>query len=62
VFEVPTGVIADRYSRKLSIVLAVFLSGVAMITIGAFPDVVAVTAAMALWGAAWTFRSGAEDA
>ena len=61
-FELPTGVIADRYSRKLSIVLASFLSGVAMIAIGAFPDVVAVTAAMALWGAAWTFRSGAEDA
>jgi MFS transporter, DHA3 family, tetracycline resistance protein len=62
VFEVPTGVVADLYSRKLSMVTSAVLSGGAMVLIGAVPHVGAVLVGMALWGFAWTFRSGAEDA
>jgi MFS transporter, DHA3 family, tetracycline resistance protein len=62
VFEVPTGVVADLYSRKLSMVASAILSGAAMVLIGAVPDVAAVLVGMAVWGLAWTFRSGAEDA
>src|SRR4051794_25706976 len=62
VFEVPTGVVADLYSRKLSMVMSAVLSGVAMFLIGAVPHVAAVLVGMAVWGFAWTFRSGAEDA
>src|SRR3954451_20960648 len=62
VFEVPTGVVADLYSRKLSMVASAVLSGVAMFLIGAVPHVAAVLVGMAVWGFAWTFRSGAEDA
>ena len=61
-FEVPTGVVADTYSRKASVVAGTLLSGLAMVGIGALPDVGWVIAGMALWGFAWTFRSGAEDA
>ena len=61
-FEVPTGVVADTYSRKASLVVAALLSGIAMIGIGAVPEFGWVLAGMALWGFAWTFRSGAEDA
>ncbi len=61
-FEVPTGVVADLYSRKLSIVIGALVSGTAMIAIGALPQVGFVIAAMAVWGLGWTFRSGAEDA
>jgi MFS transporter, DHA3 family, tetracycline resistance protein len=61
-FEVPTGVVADLYSRKLSMVASAVLSGAAMVLIGAVPEVAGVLAGMALWGFAWTFRSGAEDA
>ena len=61
-FEVPTGVVADLRSRKLSVVVAAFVSGAAMLLIGAVPEVGAVLAGMALWGLGWTFRSGAEDA
>ena len=61
-FEVPTGVVADMYSRKLSLVVSAIVSGVAMIGIGSLPEVGYVIAAMALWGFGWTFRSGAEDA
>lgn len=61
-FEVPTGVVADLYSRRLSLVIGAALSGVAMILTGAVPEVPVVLGAAALWGVGWTFRSGAEDA
>lgn len=62
VFEVPTGIVADLYSRKLSMIVAAALSGVAMLGIGAAASPGWAIAAMGLWGCAWTFRSGAEDA
>ncbi len=62
VFEVPTGVVADLYSRKLSMAVAALASGLAMVMIGALPSFGWVAAGMALWGFGWTFRSGAEDA
>jgi MFS family permease len=61
-FEVPTGVLADAVSRRLSMVVAAAGAGVAMITVGLAPNVAVVLAGMGLWGLAWTFRSGAEDA
>jgi MFS transporter, DHA3 family, tetracycline resistance protein len=61
-FEVPTGIVADLYSRKLSIIVGAVISGLAMVAVGALPQVGFVIAAMAVWGFGWTFRSGAEDA
>lgn len=61
-FEIPTAVIADIYSRRFSVVVAGVVSGIAMIVIGLVPMVGWVLAGMALWGFGWTFRSGAEDA
>ena len=61
-FEVPTGVVADLYSRRLSLVIGAAVSGVAMILTGAVPEVPVVLGAAAIWGVGWTFRSGAEDA
>jgi MFS transporter, DHA3 family, tetracycline resistance protein len=62
VFELPTGVVADIYSRRLSLVLAAVVIGVASLIVGLVPNTGAVLAASALWGFGWTFRSGAEDA
>jgi DHA3 family tetracycline resistance protein-like MFS transporter len=62
VFEVPTGVVADVYSRRASVVLAQFLMGIGFVLTGAFADVGVILAAAALTGFGWTFRSGAEDA
>jgi MFS transporter, DHA3 family, tetracycline resistance protein len=62
VFEVPTGVVADLYSRRASVVLAHFVMGAAFILTGAVADVGVVIAAAALMGFGWTFKSGAEDA
>lgn len=61
-FEVPTGVVADLHSRRLSIIIACLVSGAAMVICGAVQQPVVIMAAMALWGFGWTFRSGAEDA
>ena len=62
VFEVPTGVVADMYSRRASVVLAQFLMGAGFLLTAAFADVEAILAAAALMGFGWTFKSGAEDA
>jgi DHA3 family tetracycline resistance protein-like MFS transporter len=61
-FEVPTGIVADLYSRRLSLVIAAGLIGTASLTIGLVPHTIAIFAASALWGFGWTFRSGSEDA
>jgi MFS transporter, DHA3 family, tetracycline resistance protein len=61
-FEIPTGVVADLYSRRLSLVVAAVISGTAMVITGAVQSAAVVIAAAALWGIGWTFRSGAEDA
>ena len=62
VFEVPTGVVADLRGRRLSLVVAGVVMGAGMLLVGLVPHVAAVLAGMAVWGAGWTFRSGAEDA
>jgi MFS transporter, DHA3 family, tetracycline resistance protein len=62
VFEVPTGIVADTYSRRASVVVAQVLMGVGFLLTGAFADVAVILAAAALIGAGWTFKSGAEDA
>jgi len=62
VFEVPTGVVADTYSRRLSIVIGTAVMGLAVILFGAFGDAWPIIAASALWGFGYTFTSGAFDA
>ncbi len=60
--EVPTGVLADLYSRRLSLVVSAVVCGLGMTVVGLASGAVPVLAGMALWGFGWTFRSGAEDA
>lgn len=62
VFEVPTGIVADSYSRRLSVIVGAVVMGVGFVLTGLAPGVVLVVAAAALMGFGWTFRSGAEDA
>lgn len=61
-FEVPTGIVADVYSRRLSIIIGVFLIGAGFVVEGAFPVFGAVLAAQVLWGLGATFTSGATQA
>jgi MFS transporter, DHA3 family, tetracycline resistance protein len=61
-FEVPTGIVADTYSRRASIVIGVVGLGLAFAWTGLAGGALGVLAAAALMGFAWTFKSGAADA
>jgi len=61
-FEVPTGIVADTYSRRISIVIAMAVMGAGFVATGLAGGVAVVLAAAAVTGFGWTFKSGAEDA
>jgi len=61
-FEVPTGVVADVYSRRLSIILGYFIIGLGFILEGSIPMFWAIAGGQALWGLGYTFTSGATQA
>jgi DHA3 family tetracycline resistance protein-like MFS transporter len=61
-FEVPTGIVADLYSRRLSVIIGMFLFGAGFMFEGLFPHLITVLIAQVIWGAGWTFISGAREA
>jgi DHA3 family tetracycline resistance protein-like MFS transporter len=61
-FEIPTGVIADTYSRRASVILGLVLEGIAAIATGLTESYPGLLAAAALWGVAVTCLSGAYEA
>jgi DHA3 family tetracycline resistance protein-like MFS transporter len=62
VFEVPTGVVADVYSRRISIIIGIFLIGLGFVVEGSFPLFWTILLAQVLWGLGYTFTSGATQA
>jgi DHA3 family tetracycline resistance protein-like MFS transporter len=60
--EVPTGVVADTYSRRLSLIVGYLGMGVAWMLVGVFSAAWAIIALWALWGISYTFTSGAYEA
>jgi len=62
IFEVPTGIVADLYGRKLSIIIGVILVGVGFMIEGLFPTFAMVLFAQFVWGVGYTFISGAREA
>jgi DHA3 family tetracycline resistance protein-like MFS transporter len=61
-FEVPTGIVADVYSRRLSIIVGVVLTGAGFLLWGAFSLFWTIVAAQVVWGLGYTFISGATEA
>ncbi|HUI89218.1 MAG TPA: MFS transporter [Anaerolineales bacterium] len=61
-FEIPTGIVADAYSRRLSIIIGFFVMGLAFIVEGSFPIFIPIVLAQVLWGIGYTFTSGATQA
>ena len=61
-FEIPTGVVADTYSRRLSLVAGWAIIGVGLMLAGSIAAVWAVLAGWAVWGFGYTFTSGAYQA
>lgn len=62
VFEIPTGVVADLISRRLSVVVGYLLVGAGFLLMGAAPAFWAIAGGQFVWGLGFTFYSGAREA
>ena len=62
IFEIPTGVLADTVSRRLSVIVGTALIGVGLIVWGAWPLFGTILLGQVLWGLGSTFTSGATQA
>src|SRR5213596_1210367 len=61
-FEIPTGVVADTYSRRLSLIVGYVGMGVTWMLVGVVYAPWLIIAFWGLWGLSYTFTSGAEQA
>lgn len=61
-FEVPTGVIADTFGRRASIVIGLVGTGVAFLLLGIADSFAVALLSQVLWGIFATFQSGADVA
>ncbi len=61
-FEVPTGVVADTYSRRLSLIIGYLGMGAAWVAVGVVSAPWLIIAFWGLWGFSYTFTSGADQA
>jgi DHA3 family tetracycline resistance protein-like MFS transporter len=61
-FEVPTGVVADTYSRRLSLIIGYIGMGAAWVAVALVSAPWAIIALWAFWGLSYTFTSGAYEA
>ncbi|QWB96166.1 MFS transporter [Mycoplasmatota bacterium] len=58
-FEIPTGVVADVKSRRTSIIMGIFIIGIATIVEALTPYFLMIFVAQVIWGFGYTFISGA---
>jgi DHA3 family tetracycline resistance protein-like MFS transporter len=61
-FEIPTGVLADVKSRRLSVVIGYVIMGLGFVVEGSLPLFWSVALAQIIWGFGYTFTSGATEA
>jgi DHA3 family tetracycline resistance protein-like MFS transporter len=61
-FEVPTGVVADTYSRRVSVIAGIFLIGLGYTLEGVIPALAISLVAQVVAGIGYTFISGATEA
>ncbi len=61
-FEVPTGVVADVYGRRRSVIIGTVLIGAGFVLEGALPLFATILLAQVIWGVGNTFESGALEA
>jgi MFS transporter, DHA3 family, tetracycline resistance protein len=62
ILQVPTGLLADTYSRKLAVVGGTVLMGAGFMVEGLIPNFWAILVAQVIWGAGASLADGAEDA
>ena len=61
-FEIPTGVVADFKSRRLSVLLGYAVIGVGFVIWSLWPSFLPILLAQVVWGFGYTLTSGAQDA
>lgn len=61
VFEVPTGIVADLKSRRLSVVIGLFIIGFGFMIEALTPYFIVIFMSQIIWGFGYTFISGALD-
>ena len=61
-FEIPTGIVADVYSRRRSIIIGYFMVGSGYMLLGLFPRFNVILLSQVIWGLGSTFLSGASQA
>lgn len=61
-FQVPTGVIADVFSRRMSIIIGLLLTGAGFVLEGSIPRFEFILLSQLGWGIGSSFISGAEEA
>ena len=61
-FEIPTGIVADVKSRRVSVIIGYVLMGIGFILEGLVPVVIVVGLVQLVWGLGYTFTSGATEA
>jgi DHA3 family tetracycline resistance protein-like MFS transporter len=62
VFQVPTGLFADAFSRRWAVSVGVAITGAGFIIEGSIPQFAWILVAQVVWGIGATLSSGAEDA
>jgi MFS transporter, DHA3 family, tetracycline resistance protein len=62
VFQVPTGLLADAYSRRRAVAAGYTLVGAGFVLEGLVPRFGAIALAQVIWGIGITFADGADDA
>ncbi len=62
VFQVPTGLFADAYSRRWAVSVGCALVGAGFILEGSIPQFTSILVAQVVWGIGATLSDGAEDA
>lgn len=60
-FEVPTGIVADLKSRRLSVIIGLFIIGIGFMVEILTTYFIVIVLAQIIWGLGYTFISGALD-
>ncbi|HCI82019.1 MAG TPA: MFS transporter [Ktedonobacter sp.] len=60
--QIPTGVLADVYSRRLAVIIGTLIVGVGFVIEGSFPHFATIVLAQGLFGVGATLTDGAEQA
>ena len=60
--ELPTGIVADRFGRKISLVIGSFFSIIGALSYGLAPTIPLLLLASVIWAISLTFISGANEA